>query len=341
MTEKISELLSVVVCVGQRHDEFGRLMADYDAALRELVTDYEFVVVFDGNYPEALEELTEFAGDRSNVHIVQLSRPFGDSVSVSVGLESSRGELIMTLPCYYQVDPRSIGTLIESLGHHDMIEGRRWPRRDSKLNRFATWLYHRIVRFVTGYRFRDIGCCARIMRRRVADEVLLYGEQNAFLPILASHRGFTVVERNLPQSERDPYTRVYGAGLYARRFLDIFTVFFLIRFTKAPLRFFGVIGSLFLAAGLSLATWVVVQRLFFDIAAAGRPALLFGVVFLVLGVQLFAIGLIGELIIFTHGRELKEYSVAKVVGAENDADAGVDPEAGGGPGISRRQADVS
>lgn len=336
----IRELLSVVICVGKRHDEFRRLLDDYDAALREHVEKFEYVVVIDGDHPDAVLDLNEFAKGRNNVRTVQLSRPFGDSVSVSVGLDASRGELIMTLPCYYQIDPRSIGDLVAALGDNDMIEGRRWPRRDSKLNRFSTWLYHRIIRLVTGYTFRDIGCCARIMRRQVADEVVLYGEQNAFLPILASHRGFRVSERSLPQSDRDPYLRYYGPGLYARRFLDIFTVFFLIRFTKAPLRFFGVVGSLFMAAGIVLAGVVVAERLLFDVAAAGRPALLFGVVFLALGVQLFAIGLIGELIIFTHGRELKEYSVAKVVGARG-ADAGPAPAAGSGRKVSRRQADVS
>jgi len=161
------------------------------------------------------------------------------------------------------------------------------------------------------------------MRRQVAEEIVLYGEQHKFLPILASYRGFKVRELRMPQSQRDPFHRYYGPGVYARRLLDIFTIFFLIRFTKAPLRFFGTVGSAFLAVGLVLIGLVVTDRLFTEMAAADRPMLLFGVVFLVLGVQLFALGLIGELIIFTHGRELKEYSVSEIVSL-NESDAGLE-----------------
>ena len=271
------ELVSVVICVGQRHDRFRQLMDDYDAALRKDFKKLEYVIVIDGEYPDVVDDINAFGRGRSNIRIVQLSR---------------------------------------------------------------TWLYHKIIRLVTGYTFRDIGCCARVIRRQVADEVVLYGDQNAFLPILACHRGFKVVERSIPQSDQDPYLRYYGPSVYARRFLDIFTVFFITRFTKAPLRFFGVVGSLFLAAGMALAGFVVAQRLLFDIAAAGRPALLFGVVFVVLGVQLFAIGLIGELVIFTHGRELKEYTVAKVV-RRNDLGAGPGSSSGAAGGVSRRQADAN
>ena len=192
------ELVSVVICVGQRHDRFRQLMDDYDAALRKDFKRLEYVIVIDGEYPDVVDDINAFGRGRSNIRIVQLARPFGDSISTSVGLEASRGELIITLPCYYQIDPASIGDLVAALEDNDMVEGRRWPRLDSRLNRSSTWLYHKIIRLVTGYTFRDIGCCARVIRRQVADEVVLYGDQNAFLPILAAHRGFKVVERSIP-----------------------------------------------------------------------------------------------------------------------------------------------
>lgn len=309
----IDQLVSVVISVGPRHDDFLELLNDYDAALRQCAGKLEYVVVIDGDHPAAAEALAEFQADGKDLRLVQLSRPFGDSVAVSAGIERSHGELVMTLPCYYQFEPASIPMLFDGLQDNDMVEGRRWPRHDSALNRLSTWLYHKLIRLVTGFTFRDIGCSARIMRRQVADEVMLYGEQHTFLPLLASNRGFAVREVSVPQSKRDPYRRIYGPGVYARRLIDLFTIFFLIRFTKAPLRFFGVVGSVFLLVGLALMAVVVGERLIFDQAAAGRPMLLFGVVALVLGVQMFAIGLIGELIIFTHGRELKEYSVAEVI----------------------------
>jgi hypothetical protein len=247
----------------------------------------------------------------------------------------------MTLPSYYQVEPKAIPKLVAALDDVDMVEGRRWPRQDSRLNRFSTWLYHAFVRVITGHKFRDIGCCARIMRRQVTDDVKIYGEQSAFLPILASTRGFSVRECSIPQSTRDPHLRYYGPGVYLRRLIDIITIFFLIRFTKAPLRFFGVVGSIFLAIGVVLLNVVVAQRFAMDIAAAGRPMLLFGAVFVVLGVQLFAIGLVGELIIFTHGRGIKEYSIGEIVSLEKVDDAEL-ASTNDDPGfdVSQRRADA-
>jgi glycosyltransferase involved in cell wall biosynthesis len=335
----INELVSVVISVGDRHDGIRQLMEDYDRAIRQCISDYEYVLVIDGEHPDVIEALNEFAVGRRNVRIVQLARRFGDAVAFSVGFDTAKGELIMTLPCYYQVEPKSIPDLVSALDNVDMVEGRRWPRQDSKLNRFSTWFYHLIIRAVTGHTFRDIGCCARIMRRQVADDVKLYGEQSTFLPILASTRGFTVRERSIPQSTRDPHLRYYGPGVYLRRLIDIITIFFLIRFTKAPLRFFGVVGSIFLAVGVGLLSVVIAQRLAVDVAAAGRPMLLFGVVFVVLGVQLFAIGLVGELIIFTHGRGMKEYSIGEIVSLEkvDDADS---PSNDPGFDVSQQRADA-
>lgn len=325
----ITAPVSVVVPVGPRHDDFLQLLEDYDAALRPCLGNYEYIVVIDGDHPDAADAVAEFGNADRRVQAVRLSRPFGDAIAVSAGLERATGDLIMILPCYYQVEPSAIPDLFAGLGDHDMVEGRRWPRRDSRLNRFSTWLYHKIIRMVTGFTFRDIGCSARVMRRPVAEEIMLYGEQNTFLPILAANRGFEVREVSLPQSKRDPYLRYYGPGVYARKLLDIFTIFFLTRFTHAPLRFFGVVGSVFLLAGLLLVAIVTGERYLTDLAAGNRPMLLFGVVFIVLGVQLFAIGLIGELIIFTHGRGRKEYTVAEVV-TKDKTDREVTPRAGTG-----------
>jgi glycosyltransferase involved in cell wall biosynthesis len=322
----VKESLSVIISVGPRHDGVRSLIEEYDEALRSCVADYEFILVIDGDYPDVVDELAALKVDCPKIRIIQLSRSFGDSVAISVGIERARGALVMTLPCFHQVEPHTLPRIIAGLEGYDMVEGRRWPRLDSRLNRFSTWLYHKIIRLVTGFTFRDIGCSARIMRRQVADEVMLYGEQSTFLPLLVANRGFAVREVSVPQSPKDPYRRIYSPGVYARRLLDIFTIFFLIRFTKAPLRFFGVVGSIFLAVGIAMIAFVTGERLFLETAAAGRPMLLFGVVFVVLGFQLFAIGLVGELIIFTHGRDLKEYSVAEVI----DLKAPDAPEAGTG-----------
>ncbi len=174
-------------------------------------------------------------------------------------------------------------------------------------------LFHGLVSWVTRLEVSDLGCGARAVRRRVFDEISLYGDLHRFLPVLADHQGFRVGEVDVRQSPKDRFEGIYRPREYAHRFLDIFTVFFLVRFTKKPLRFFGMIGASTFALGLLLLAVMVIQRQFFDQGLADRPLLLLASLLVVLGLQVFALGLLGELIIFTHARALKDYQVDFVI----------------------------
>ena len=123
-------------------------------------------------------------------------------------------------------------------------------------------------------------------------------------------------EIELVQSSKDMFRGRYRLREYLHRLLDILTVFFLVRFTKKPLRFFGTIGFLAASLGAVFTIILIIQRLFFGMGLADRPALLLGSLLIVLGVQTFALGLIGELIIFTHGSQMKEYSIRRIIGGE-------------------------
>jgi hypothetical protein len=123
---------------------------------------------------------------------------------------------------------------------------------------------------------------------------------------------------DVQQSPKDRFTGVYEPREYTRGLLDIFTVFFLVRFTKKPLRFFGMVGVTTFAVGALAVTWLVIERLFFGQALADRPALLLASLLVVLGLQLFALGLLGELMIFTHARGLKDYQIERVIQFRDD-----------------------
>jgi hypothetical protein len=166
---------------------------------------------------------------------------------------------------------------------------------------------------MTGFAFNDLGCGARAMKRRVVDEVFLYGDQHRFMAVLAHRQGFRVAEVRVRQSPKDRFEGRYSAREYAHRALDVMTVLFLVRFTKKPLRFFGMLGLLLAGLGTLLLLALVVARIGFDHPLADRPSLLLSSLLLVLGLQLFALGLLGELIIFTHARDIKDYQVESVI----------------------------
>ncbi|MCG8371504.1 MAG: glycosyltransferase [Proteobacteria bacterium] len=305
---------SVIVTVGTRVDDLREIVAELVGTLDAQSLDYEVVVVLDGPMQSCLEELREIRSGTGCVRIVELARRFGESGALAAGFSESSGETIVTWPAYRQVETGEIPRLIEafdSSGCDMQIAVRQ--RDGGSFDSFRRRAFHAMFRLTSGMRFRDLGCGVRIFDREVAKEISLYGDQHRFLPALAKTRGFRVREIDVAQSPADRFEGRYRLREYLHRFLDILTVYFLVRFTKKPLRFFGTIGFLVAAFGGLFTAILVVQRLFMDVALASRPALVLASLLVVLGVQIFALGLIGELIIFTHATHLKEYAVRRVI----------------------------
>jgi hypothetical protein len=303
--------ISVIIPVSERHDDLRELHASYENSLARYSVDFNYIV--DGDFPEAVLQLRDLLRDGKDIKIFQLARYYGEATTLTVGFEKSAADVLLTLPAYFQVEPADLPRLLDALDDNDMVVCRRFPRFDSGFNRLQTRLFHWGLGHFTGKPFHDLGCSVRAIRREVINNMQIYGDQHRFLPVLAIRRGYRVGEIDLPQSKRDPYRRVYAPGLYARRSLDLLTILFLTKFTQKPLRFFGLIGSGMGLAGGAAITVMVIQRLFFETALDNRPALLLAALLVVLGVQLFALGLVGELIIYIHARELKEYTVKEIV----------------------------
>lgn len=306
--------VSAIVPVSRRTQDISDLAIEYISALSGTDRSFEILFIIDGEKPAVFDSLKRLAEGDKRIRIVKFAKEFGEATAVSAGFRLSKGSLIMTLPAYFQVEPSSIVTLLDSLESCDMAVARRSPRQHKSAFEIQRRnLFHWLIKVSSGEAFSDLGCAARAFRREILEEIPLYGEQHSFLPVLASKQGFRVTEVDIPQSSRDRFEGRYGAREYLHRMLDIFSVVFLVRFTKRPIRFFGMIGSItFVFGGLVVMT-VVIQRLFLGMPLANRPALLVGSLLTVLGLQVFALGLLGELIIFTHAREIKEYTIEKTV----------------------------
>ena len=321
-----SPRFSVLVPVGQRVDNLGELLGEYVAALDAAGAQFELVVVLDGPKRAYLDVLQRATAADPRIRVLELAKEFGESAALAAGFDAARGALLVTLPAYYQVEAQEIPRLLTAAAEGgDMLIAVRSPRAGGAFEKLRRGAFHGLFNFISGMKFRDLACGVRLFPRAVADEIPLYGDQHRFLPALAARRGFRVREVELRQSPKDRFKGHYRLREYLHRFLDVLTVFFLVRFTKKPLRFFGTIG--FLAAGIGgVATVILVlQKLFYGQALAGRPALLLASLLVVLGVQTFALGLIGELIIFTHASGMKEYTIRRVIqspvhgsGAESD-----------------------
>lgn len=307
--------ISAVVPVVKLFDRSGELVHEYLAMLRESGMRFELVYVLDGEHDALLRQLIELARDEPCLRVIQLAKNFGEASALTAGFASTSGEIVLTLPAYAQIEIGEIPKLLDSLKNCDVAVATRVPRVD-KISRFKMMrrkVFHWLVRIATGQSFSDLGCGVRAFKRIVAEELPLYGDQYRFFSLLATRRGFRINEVPVRETQHDQVLDRHGIRDYFARLLDILAIVFLTRFTKKPLRFFGTIGSIVFALGGIFLAYLIIQRLFFGVALADRPALLLSSLMVVLGMQVFALGLLGELIIFTHAKDIKEYSIEKIV----------------------------
>jgi dolichol-phosphate mannosyltransferase len=307
--------VSVVIPVVERHGDLAQLYGEFAAELARLGLTAEVIFVVDDHLRDAVPALREIqAAPEQPIEIVLLGGPFGESAALTTGFHRARAERIVTLASYFQVEPAGLGPALQELdGGADLVVGRRHPRIDSPFNRLQTRLFHGLVHHLTHTGFHDLSCGFKVMRRRVARELSLYGGLHRFIPLLALHRGFAVREIAVPQRREDRATRYYGTPTYVGRLLDILNIFFLTKFTRTPLRFFGLLGAALFALGCGIDLVAVLEKVFFATGISDRAVLLLGVLLMVLGVQTLSLGLIGEIIIFTHARHVRDYRIAEVI----------------------------
>lgn len=312
-TSKTTDIeLSVIIPITERFDPIAELFHEYKASVETTGKTFEFIYIIDGDQPGTVEELKKLQ-QTEELTIITLAKTFGESTALSAAFSQISGDLILTLPAYNQIEPHEVARLVNSLENSDMVLARRWPRRDSLLNRLQNISFNSLLRLSTDLKIHDAGCSARAFKRYVVEEIQLYGDLHRFFPVMAHRQGFHVIEIDVKQSTKDVYQRIYSPGLYVRRLLDLLTIFFLIKFTKKPLRFFGLVGTSLFGVGALSSIYLLIERLFFDVGLADRPALFLSSLLIVLGVQIIAIGLIGEIIIFTHAKDLKEYKIDKII----------------------------
>ena len=302
--------ISIIVPVVERHDDLRKLYSEFSSAFDKLDKSYEFIFVVDGQFCEAFEDLKKLKTENSSIKIIKFVKNYGESVALSVGLEKAQGSYLFTLASYFQVESEAVNTIWNELNNgYDLVLTRRYPRIDSKLNRLQSFLFHLLIRKMTSIHFHDISCGFKGMKRKVFEEISLYGDLHRFIPILADKCGFKIKEVKAKQRKEDVALRLLGLGSYSRRLLDILTVFFVTKFTMKPLRFFGLIGIALFGVGGIISGYLLLYRLLGFGGIAGRPLLLLGVILMVLGIQTLSIGLFGEIIIFTHARDVKEYTI--------------------------------
>lgn len=305
--------VSLIVPISEQAD-LRNFYETYAEVLQKAGYSFEFVFVLEGDFPRLADDLSDLKRMGAPVNILALARSFGEAAALTAGFSQAMGRFFLTVPTHFQVVPEGVTDVLRSLEEgNDVVVARREPRVDSFLSRFQDTAFSLLSRRLTGVALHDLACRLTALRPEVARDIHLYGELHRFIPLLANRRGFRVSEVAVPQHPDDSRLRVFGPGVYLSRFLDLMTIYFLTKFTKRPLRFFGLVGATLFCAGFVIALTLTVQKIAGLGDLADRPLLVLGVLLMVLGVQTGSIGLLGEIIVFTHGSRHKDYRVERVL----------------------------
>lgn len=296
----------------------------------------EFIYVFDGPWTGAEGSVSRIEEQVFPVRVFRLAASFGEATAMQIGIEQARGRYVLTIPDRHQIDAAVVLEVLRRLDQGTpVVVTRREPRRDALLNRIQARVFHGLVRRLVGQNFRDMACEVRGFTAEAARRLELYGDQHRFIPVIAVRLGYRVEEIPGRQHPENIGLRVYGPGTYLRRMLDILNIYFLTRFTRKPLRFFGLIGSAIGIVGFLICAVLAIEKVLLKITLSNRPLLLLGVLLIVLGVQVISIGLVGEIIIFLSTRReapaVAEFRGEPEEGGEAPADAGR-PDQGDGAG---------
>jgi glycosyltransferase involved in cell wall biosynthesis len=307
--------VTLIVPIHSVHAPISDVVAAFSRELDALGKRWELFLVFDGVRGQAHASATQIAQQfAGRVRILSFQQSFGDSVCLTAAFEQSRGKVIVTAPQYVQIDPHEITSLFRALdAGADFVTPLRQPRIDPWLNQWQSKSFNWLMRRSVDMQFHDLNCTFRAMKRAVLEEIVLYGDMYRFLPVIAHRQGFRVVEVPVRHIQEWGGAHIFGLGVYARRALDVLGMLFLAKFTLKPLRFFGVIGGIFLGLGLLLAGSITLIWLLHGGGLWNRPTFQLGMLLFVLGVQVIGVGLVGEIIIFTQARNLREYRIERIV----------------------------
>ena len=302
--------ISVVAPAYNEERSVAFLYEELQAALEPLGEPWEAVFVDDGSTDGTFAALTRLHASQANVRVVRLRRNFGKAAALSAGFEQAGGEIVVTIDADLQDDPAEIPRLLAKLEEgFDLVSGWKSRRRDPWTRRLLSRVFNRAASLVSGLRLHDVNSGLKAYRAAVARELRIYGELHRFLPVLAHERGYRVAELPVNHRPRGHGRSRYGLERYLRGFLDLLTVSLVGRYRQRPLHLFGGLGLLLGLAGTGVLVYLTVLKATGE-AIGHRPLLILGVLLVVVGLQLFSLGLLGEMIrslheerVGTHERE--------------------------------------
>lgn len=292
--------ISVCIPLFNEEESLSELFDWIKKVMDENNFTYEVIFVDDGSTDDSWEIVQELSNTYEQVKAIKFRRNYGKSAGLYVAFEAAEGDVIITMDADLQDSPEEIPelyTMIKEEGYN-LVSGYKEKRYDPLTKTLPTKLFNWATRKMSGIRLRDFNCGLKAYDHKVVKSIEVYGEMHRYIPVLAKWAGFNKIgEKVVIHQERKYGVTKFGMERFINGFLDLLTVMFISKFGKKPMHLFGLIGVMFFSVGFGIAAYLAYAKLMWQAYnMTDRPLFYFGIVAMIIGVQLFMTGFIAELI---------------------------------------------
>lgn len=289
--------ISVIIPVYNEVESINELYKQLLKALQEF-SRYEIIFIDDGSSDGSVETIKKISELDNSINLIQFHRNYGKSAALAEGFKHAKGNYIVTMDADLQDDPKEISNLINKLEEgFDLVSGWKKDRKDPLSKRLPSKFFNFVTRLFTGVHIHDFNCGLKIYRKAVVKTLELYGGRHRYIPAMAGQKKFKVTEIIVNHRPRIYGETKYGGSRLFHGLFDLISILFLSKYTQSPMYFFGKIGLITFLSGIIIEIYVLYLKYSLGDPFAKHMALLMlGILIIVVGIQFFSIGLVGEMI---------------------------------------------
>lgn len=305
--------ISLVIPLLNEEESLPELTAWIERVMKENSFTYEVLLMDDGSKDKSWSVIQSLSKQNPNIRGIKFQRNYGKSAALQVGFTHAKGDVVITMDADLQDSPDEIPELYRMItaDGYDLVSGWKQKRYDPLSKTIPTKLYNGATRFMTGIYLHDFNCGLKAYKNEVVKSVEVYGEMHRYIPVLAKQAGYSKIGEKVVQHQARKYgTTKFGMERFLYGFLDLLSVYFMTRFSKRPMHIFGGYGVLSFFVGFCIALYLTIAKIAFaQYRMTERPIFYLALLFIVIGVQLFVAGFLGELI-SRSGADRNNYLVA-------------------------------
>lgn len=291
--------VSIVIPAYNEAESLPELAGWIDKVCRANNLTYEALIIDDGSRDNTKAVVRDIQSQNENVRYIRFQRNYGKSAALNVGFERAKGAVVITMDADLQDSPDEIPGLYRMITEDkfDLVSGWKQKRYDPITKTAPTKLYNWAARQMSGIYLHDFNCGLKAYKNEVVKSVEVYGEMHRYIPVLAKRAGYSHIGEKVVQHQARKYgTTKFGMERFLFGFLDLLSVTFMTRFSKRPMHLFGGLGVLSFFIGFCILVYLLVAKFIFEqYRMTERPLFYFGLLSVVIGVQLFVAGFLGEL----------------------------------------------